>query len=575
MSKANYKVLPKVGSYNACTKTEWSFPVKKACKLVLAAALAAALLMSAAVFASAAEKPLKIAVAADLHYRPYSELTPLAQVDFSKEPIFGHANDKSMLTYEADAILAAFFKQVEASGARYLLVPGDLTEEGHWAEHRGIAKQLKDFQRRSGIKVFVVPGNHDIRTSASRGRLDLSDFLELYADLGYNRALARREGDASYTAELDDTYRLLAIDAVIYRDDASLITPELFAWIREQLSQAKADGKKVIAMTHYNTLDHFFIEGFVAGLLTIDQYRDLSATLADAGVKYAFTGHLHANDIAWTETRKGNRHFDVTTGSLLTYPNAWRQVTFSDGAVKIETKHVDKIDTSLLPKGFSKAQLDQMKKDFPAYSLGYHRAAFRSYADMIPDLTGTLADALNVSEGSNAWRVIDAVVMSLKSAVDQPLYGETGSVEALAKQAGVTLAPSDYVNLLDIAGGLYGGFYAGNENSPMGSTQMKLLGQAVNATLVNAFVPDLGPMRRLAARRIYARTPGKAFTNEFVRTLAQGILTNWSAQEDLNATLEPYGAKWDMKGNAVKNTDFAFVMNVIWQLGMIPVNAIF
>ena len=553
--------------------------MKKACRLLLAAALAAALLLSTAVFAGAApqetlrrEKPLKIAVASDIHYRPYSELTPLAQIDFSKEPLYGHANDKSMLTYEADAVLAAFFKKVEASGAKVLLVPGDLSEEGHWAEHRGIAKQLKDFQRRSGVKVFVIPGNHDIRTSASRGRLDLSDFLELYAELGYDRALVRREGDASYTAELDGTYRLLAIDGCVYRDDKSIVTPELFAWIMEQTEQAKKDGRKLIAMTHYNVLDHFFVEGFVAGLLTMDQYRDVSTALADAGVKYVFTGHMHCNDIAWAETRRGNRIFDVTTGALLTYPNAFRQVTFSGEGVEVKTNYVDKIDTSLLPKGFSSAQLDLMKKDFPAYSLGYHRAAFRSYADMLPGLTGTLADALNVAEGSDAWRVIDAVVMSLKNAVDQPIYGETGSVEALAKKAGVTLAPSDYTGLLDIAGTLYGGFYAGNEDSPMDSPEMKLLGQAVNATLVSAFVPKLGRLPDLAARRIYARTPGKRVTNELVRTIAQGILTNWSLQEDLDVTLEPYGAKWDIEGSAAKLTTFGFVMDVLLRLGSMPVN---
>ena len=86
--------------------------MKKTCRLILAAALAAALLVSTFIFADAADRPLKVAVASDLHYRPYSELTPLAQVDFSKEPLFGHANDKSMLTYEADAVLAAFLKNV-------------------------------------------------------------------------------------------------------------------------------------------------------------------------------------------------------------------------------------------------------------------------------------------------------------------------------------------------------------------------------------------------------------------------------------------------------------------------------
>ena len=549
--------------------------MKKACKSVLGAALAIALVLSMSLIAGAAGKELKIAVASDIHYRPYSTLTPLGDVDFTKEPIYGHANDKSMLTYEADAILAAFFKRVEVSGARYLLIPGDLSEEGHWAEHRGLAAKLEAFQKRSGVKVFVIPGNHDIRSSASQNRLDIADFIDIYAKLGYDKALARFEGDGSYTAELDDTYRLLAIDAVVPRIDESAISPELFAWIGAQLEQARRDGKKLVAMTHYNVLEHFFVEGFVSGLLTIDQYRSLASLLADAGVKYVFTGHMHSNDIAHAETRKGNRLFDVATGSLLTYPNAYREVVFSDDAVKIETKYVDKIDTSLLPRGFSKEQLDLMKKDFPAYSFGYHRAAFRSYADMLPGLTKTLADALKVSEGTTAYGVIDVMVQSLTAAVNLPLYGETNSVEAVAKKAGVTLAPSGYVNLLDLAGVLFAGHYAGNENAPMDSTQVRLLGQAVNAMLVSAFVPKVGRLPNLAAKRIYARTPGKLVTNELVRTLAQGILTDWSSPDDLNVTLEPYGAKWDLGGNAVKTTDFAFAMDVVRQVCMMPFNMIF
>ena len=543
--------------------------MKKARKFVWSLALAAALLVTAMLGAGAApvDKALKIAVASDIHYRPYSELAPLAAFDFTREPLYPHVNTKSMLTYEADAILAAFFKQVEDSGAQYLLIPGDLSEEGHWAEHRGIAKQLEKFQSRTGIQVFVVPGNHDIRTSVSRGRLDLSDFLEVYGKLGYGKALARREGDASYTAELGQGYRLLAIDAIIYREDESRVTPELFEWIGAQIAQARADGVKLIAMTHYNVLDHFFLEGFTAGLLTIDQYRALASTLADAGVKYVFTGHEHANDIAYADTGKGNRLFDVMTGSLLTYPNAWRAVAFSDEAVTIETKYVDKIDTSLLPKGFSKAQIDLMKSDFPAYSYNYHRAAFRSYVDMIPDLTKTLADALKLEEGSTGYGVIDMLVQSLTAAVGQPFYGETGSAQAIAKKAGVTLAPSDYVNLLDLLGVLYAGHYAGNENTPMESAQVRLLGQAVNAMLVSAFVPKLGRLPNLAARGIYARTPGKVVTRELVRAIAEGVITDWSAPDDLNATLEPYGARWNMKGNAAKVTDFTFGLDVARRIG--------
>jgi len=573
--------------------------MKKTFRSLLGIALALSLILSLALCAGAleagaADSSLKIFVASDIHYRPYSELTPLAEAKYLDDPIFHHVNTKSMLTYEGDAIIARFLADAQAAGAKYIFLAGDQSEDGHWAEHEGLVKLLGAFQKRTGIQVFVVPGNHDVRTSESRGRLNIEDFTRLYADFGYNQALVRREGDGSYTAELEGGYRLLAIDAIVYRDDASLITPELFDWIEEQLAQAQKDGKKVIAMTHYNVVDHLMIEGFFGGLLTIDQHRRFAAMLADAGVKYVFTGHMHANDISHAVTAKGNKIFDIQTGGLTTYPNAYREVIFSDASVEIKTGYVDKIDTSLLPKGFSKAQIDFMKKDFPGYSLSYHRAGFRSYAGMIPDLTGTLADALKAEKGSAGYQAIEAAVGALTDAATLPMYGESGSVEAIAKLAGVKLDESDYVNLLDLAGAIFARHYAGNENTPFDSLELRLFGQAFNAVLASALaempvrsvnallaavgapwmsIPAPGLPLTLAAKRIYMRTPAKVITRQLVWLLGQGVFTDWSGPDDLNATLEPYGAAWPTPGRAVSTTDFGFATDVMGLLGGMGLHA--
>jgi len=560
--------------------------MKKTCKSLLSVLLALALVLSLALFAGAADNSLKIFVAADVHYRPYSELTPLAEANFLDDPLFHHVNFKSMLTYECEAIIDAFLKAAQAAGAKYIFLAGDSTEDGYWAEHEGLVKILKAFQKRTGIQIFVVPGNHDVRTAASRGRLEIEDFVRLYADFGYNRALARREGDGSYTAELGSGYRLLAIDAVLYSKDASIITPGLFDWIEAQLEQAKKDGKKVIAMTHFNVLEHLMIEGFVSGALTIDQYRKLATMLADGGVKYVFTGHMHANDISHAVTPKGNKIFDIQTGSLTTYPNAYREVTFSDASVQIKTGYVDKIDISLLPKGFSKAQLDFMKNDFPGYSMAYHRAGFRGYANFISGLTDSLAGALNIPEGSAAYQAIEAAMDALKDAANLPMYGETDSVEAIAKKAGITLAQSEYMNLLDLAGAIFARHYEGNENTPFDSMELQLFGQAFNAVLASALaemplrsanallaavgapaIPATDLPLTLAAKRIYMRTPAKVVTREFVWLLGRGVFTDWSGPDDLNAVLEPYGEKWAVPGRAVSTTTFGFATDILGLMG--------
>jgi len=548
--------------------------MEKTSKKVLSIALCLALLLTSILFAAAApqENTLKILVVSDIHYRPPEWLEPLAQVNnLPDDPLFRHTNTKGMLTYEADAILDTFFRQAEQSGAKYLLIPGDLSEEGHWEEHEGIAAKLNAFEVRSGITVFVLPGNHDIRTSQSKSRLpsvhetrlDLADFLDIYAELGYDKALARFPGDGSYTAELDESCRLLAIDACIYREDESYISPELFAWITAQIAQTKQDGKKLIAMTHYNVLDHFLLEGFTAGLLTIDQHRTLATLLADGGVKYVFTGHEHTNDIAYAETAQGNKIFDIETGSLITYPNAWREVDFSDSAVTVATKYVTEIDSSLLPQGFSEAQIRLMQKDFPSYSLRYFRAGIRSYQGMLPSLTETIAKALSTGEGTLPYELIDTMVQSLTQAIQMPLYGESGSVEALAKQAGITLAPSEYKDFLDLFGAFYAAHYAGNENFTMDSPQVKLLGQAFNAVLAAAALPPVDSLKSAAAKWLYARTLSKVVTNMLVLLIMEGVTSDWSAPDDLNAVLEPYGETLEISGPSSKITDTAFYLDLL------------
>jgi len=552
--------------------------MKKAFKPLLGILLALSLLLSLALYAGAADNSLKIFVASDIHYRPYSALPPLSQAYNLDDPIFHHGNSKSMLTYEGDAIISAFLKAAEKAGAKYIFLPGDHSEDGYLVEHEGFVKILKAFQKRTGIQVFVVPGNHDTYRD-----VDIEDFMRLYADFGYKQALARLEGTGSYTAELSNGYRLLAIDAILYNEHNSGITPELFAWIEQQLAQARKDGKKLIAMTHYSALEHFMIQGFVDGLLCIDQHRKFSTMLADAGVKYIFTGHMHANDIAYAATDKGNKLFDIQAGSLTTYPNAYRDVTFSDKSVAVKTGYVDKIDASLLPKGYSKAQLKMIKNDFPAYSLGYHRASFRS--QLIPSLAEMLAGTLKLEEGSANYEAFDAAMNAVQAACSLPLYGQTDSVEAIARLAGVKLDRSGYVNLLDIAGKVYAGHYAGNENAPPDSLEMRLFGQALNAIIAralaemplssaNALFAAVGlpavksdlPLT-LDAKIIYMRTPAKVVSRQLLFTLGQGIFNDWSAPDDLNATLEPYGAQWALPGRAVSLTDLGFAADIFGLLG--------
>ena len=541
------------------------------------------------VSAKGAEDKLSVCVASDIHYRPSCALNPINEENtVPGDALYHHANNKSMLTYEADGILDEFFARVEKSDAEFLLIPGDLSEDGFPEEHLAIAEKLRDFQERTGKTVFLIPGNHDIRTSASRNRLDLSDFLEIYADLGFDKALVRHEGSASYTAELNAGYRLLAIDACVYRQDTSKISDELYSWIEAQLRQAKTDGRKVIAMVHHNVLKHFELESVGGTQLCLDRNRDVACLLADNGVKYVFTGHEHANDISTAVSSKHNRIYDIETCSLITYPNAYRMISFSDEAVDIKTDFIDKIDTSLLPDGFSEEQIKLLNEDFTAYSHEYFRAGLKSFTYYIPNYTSKVAKTLKVESGTKAYEAIDCVMQVLAEALRMPIYDkagtpETDSVSELAAAARVSLPESGYTDVIDVAAVLYANHLHGDESFGFDSDETELLIAGLEAVIVyalvnapaeaaNALLADILPAGSIkespecfttaAARLIYIKTASKIILHEILRPLAAGITEDYSAPADLNVTLEPYVAESAVEGDTDAITPLAIMIKL-------------
>lgn len=575
--------------------------MKKSPKAILCILLSFCLLVPFIGVTAKEKVPLNVWVASDIHYKPQSDLGPIEeQKAIPGDPLYNHVNGKGMLTYEADAIIYEFLARFERSSAEILLIAGDVSENGQWSEHIGLAEILREFQNRTGKKIFLIPGNHDIRTRASGNRLDLSDFLDVYADIGYDETLVRHDTTASYTAELDNEYRLLAIDASIYREDGSRVTPELLAWIEAQVQQAKLDGKKLIGMVHHNVLEHFGFESVAGNLLNLDNYRGNATKFADWGIKYVFTGHGHANDITAAVSAQGNNIFDIETDSLITYPNGYRKVTFSDTAVEVNTDYIDNIDTAFLHDGYNQAKLNLIQNDFPAYSFGYFKSSLVSVAYDMPYNTGRIAKALKIEQGTKEYEALTAVMQIVGDALILPLYDTAGtpaidSVEEIAAKAGITLAPSGYKNALEIAGTLYAWHYAGDEQTGYDSLEVTLFRQSFNAALVYALtnipvsmanslftgvgLPSAGfglqdNLYTRTAGMIYMQTAAKLIFIELVKPLLNSITSDTYTPGDVNETLEPYGVNWDMPGRTASITDTGYYLNIIYGLIKIVLNAV-
>jgi hypothetical protein len=143
------------------------------------------------------------------------------------------------------------------------------------------------------------------------------------------------------------------LDSCKYQDNLKLnkpetggsFSPKTMEWIERMLRRAERLGKTPIALLHHGLAEHFSLQieaGF--GDYVIDDHENVAQRLAEAGLKLAFTGHFHAQDI--TAIGSGCRAmYDVETGSLVTYPSPFRVVTLHGRhAASISSRFIESID---------------------------------------------------------------------------------------------------------------------------------------------------------------------------------------------------------------------------------------
>ena len=152
---------------------------------------------------------------------------------------------------------------------------------------------------------------------------------EFYKDFGFGDAIAVDEEHLSYVAELSEDVRLLVICNDTAEGNNKTYDDEFLKWIENQAKKAQEDGKMMIAMEHYPVLPGQPILALIPDARQKES-KKLIETLADNGVHLIFTGHMHNQSINVVETEKGNKFYDVCTGSLIGCPAFMRLVTIKD-----------------------------------------------------------------------------------------------------------------------------------------------------------------------------------------------------------------------------------------------------
>ena len=262
---------------------------------------------------------------------------------------------------DSEAIVDKQLAEVKKQKPDVLLLSGDLTKDGEYENHVLLAGKLKQLQKAMpNLKIYVINGNHDIHNefamlfntkdgkAVPATRTTPALFEKAY-DITYksNTIIARYtppEGEAagalSYAARIKKGYTLIAIDSGRYSPDntdsgeaehetGGAIPESLRSWVVKQIRAARKRGDTVIGMQHHNFVPKFSMEDDILAAFLMNDWESWANTVADAGLHYMFTGHLHSEDVSRWVTDKGNEVFDIETGSSQTYPNPFRVTTFT------------------------------------------------------------------------------------------------------------------------------------------------------------------------------------------------------------------------------------------------------
>lgn len=238
-------------------------------------------------------------------------------------------------------IMSTFTNTIKEKQPDILVLSGDLTHDGEKLSHEALAKQLKVIEK-NGTRVFVVPGNHDLENAFAKDfaeggwkvaeTVSADEFEEIYQDYGYKEAISRDPSGLSYLAAPSDDVYLLMLDSNNYGmlnipTGGGELTEDTLKWIREATKIARENNAQIITVMHHNLIKHSerLYKGYV-----INNSEEVVPIFDELNLNIVLSGHMHAQDIKYTEQAK-NTIYDIVTSSMSIYPMNYGVVDYIKG----------------------------------------------------------------------------------------------------------------------------------------------------------------------------------------------------------------------------------------------------
>ena len=217
-----------------------------------------------------------------------------------------------------------------------LLIVGDLTKDSEVESHEYVLNKLTNIEK-SGIPVYVIPGNHDRGwmqralkyhddTCSVTETIDNDGFEKLYVNYGYGSDTERYGSTLNYMVEPFPGLTIFGVDSGIW----CTFREGSIDWVCQKAKEAQSKGNQVLVMVHHMIMPHYYYQNNIFELSCPTDYPEIREKFMQAGIKVVLTGHSHASDITRYTDISGREIYDVSTGSPLSYPCDYRILTFDN-----------------------------------------------------------------------------------------------------------------------------------------------------------------------------------------------------------------------------------------------------
>ncbi len=296
------------------------------------------------------EKFCKFAVIADPHY--YSEKLGIEGKAYEMR----QGSDQKMLAKSRGAVIAAF-EEIKKSDAEFLLIAGDLSNDGERCSHEEMRELLYEFKK--SMPVYVITATHDWCCDGNPRRYEgdkvfhdvetvpVNELANFYKDFGLNDSLSAfytHQNKVSYTVRPCEGVTVFCLDddqSSETNEDGSGYSPEHWEWIENQVKEAQKRGDIVLGMQHH----HLFLTEFdraINGKKAVEYKEKMCKRFAEIGFAFMFTGHSHMQHIRRIYSDSNKPFYEINVASIGGYPAPICYIDATEKGLNIETAHLEK-----------------------------------------------------------------------------------------------------------------------------------------------------------------------------------------------------------------------------------------